>query len=83
MARYIEVEQRDLQKLFDAISYVVDRYSGKDNAMCEFLLESLNEVKDHVENESLGGGHDTALEIERVLDYFGGVDGQKGDPPRT
>jgi len=75
MAKYVEVEEKDLQILIECIEYVITRYENDDPEMCEYLKEQLSEVLRHVDNETRGGK--VASEIDVVLGVIGGhVDGE-------
>ena len=77
MARYVEIERGDLQKLLDGYSYVLERYAETDSELCTYLAGILEGVTRHLENEAVGTeGHNTFVEIEFILDFLGAINGQ-------
>lgn len=84
MARYVEIDRADLQKLLDGYGYVIERYSASDPALCDYLKEILTLVQGHLANEAQGtAGNETFSEIEFILNFFGDPNGQDGDPSRS
>lgn len=71
MARYIEIEERDLQKLLSCLQYVVNRYADKDPAMVEFIVTETRTALDHLNNERFGA--DEATEIDALLQFLSGA----------
>lgn len=70
MARFIQIEERDLEALLTALRHVINRHASTDQSMVAYLQETLGRVEGHLENERFGCAE--ANEIDHVLNYLGG-----------
>lgn len=76
MAKWTEIAGSDLDRLLEAIRYVIGREGHEiDGPMVEFLKNELSEVEGHLENEKTGDGDTTVSEIDAVLGFFQRKDG--------
>jgi hypothetical protein len=72
------VALRDWEELIGRIKYAVEQV-GSATPLGKYLQEGLDIVTKHVENERFGEGDENCAEIEFILDFIGGEDGQRGD----
>ena len=71
MVKWREVSDTDLNRLVEAIHYVISRKGQEiDSTLVAFLKEELVEVTGHIENEKTGNGHTTVSEIEAVIGFI-------------
>lgn len=70
MNRRIDIDVEDLERLFGALRYAIERVRDAEPAVAQFLDDELSEVKAHLENEHTGA--DIAVEIDAVLKFLGG-----------
>ena len=83
MSQYFEIEQGDYETLVSVIQYVIGRQGEKiDAPMVELLTQELGKVTGHIENEQSGGGDQTCVEIDTVLDFIGKKKGQEDNGRR-
>jgi len=80
---YLEIKDKDLKELLEAIRYVVDRQGDIiDGPMVEYLKGVVGTFEGHLYNERFGepGGKASgvALQIDAVLPLLQG-EGSKGD----
>lgn len=62
----MEIARKDLDRLYDAVQYVIQR-AGKeiDSGMVEYLKEELEAITEHIVNENYGTQE--AVEIDVLL----------------
>ncbi len=71
MVKRTEIDGADLERLIEAIRYVIGREGNEiDFPMVEYLRAEIKDVQRHLENEKTGDGDTTVSEIEAVLTFF-------------
>ncbi len=73
MAVYVEIDLADIQRLTDAITYVIENKTEGDPQLKEYLETELKTVQNHIKNERFGSRE--AAEIDVVMNFLGGKKG--------
>lgn len=70
MSRRTDIDVEDLERLFAALHYAIERTKELEPSVSQYLETEFAEVKAHIENEHTGT--DIAVEIDAVLKFLGG-----------
>ena len=84
MARYFQVDKRDIHELLNVIPYICGR-KGEiiDAPMVDLLMEMHQRISEHVFNENEFKPDGTITEIDLLQNMIGNIDGRtddSGDP---
>jgi len=81
MARYVEIDEADLEKLTGCLQYVITRYAATDTVMVEYLRSEMGEAMAHLESDRHGA--EVASEIDLVLDLLSSPESEVEKPRRA